>query len=190
MSISHRGWNWILRHVPVIFQSHGCIWLCLMNKPQQKVLQLVISAASSANDPVAMRQQGLWAGCSAGLIQTPSRRLFLPDDTASVISVFTGPAGGLLIKYFFYWDVPRNRKNHICDVDFQRKMANEGLALKWDSRWERVPEALHVLQASRIREQRLRHKKLQVCLEIWWNSRGRGFLYKLFCKMSISHRWM
>lgn len=96
------------------------------------------------------RDSGLAA--VAGLIQTPSRRLFLPDDAASVISVFTGSAGGLLIKYFFYWDVTRNRRNHICDVDFQSKMANEGLALKWDSRWERIPGALHVLQMDQGRE--------------------------------------
>lgn len=67
------------------------------------------------------RDSGLAA--VAGLIQTPSTRLFLPDDAALVISVFTGPDGGLLIKYFFYWDVTRKRKNHICDADFQRRVS-------------------------------------------------------------------
>lgn len=175
VSTSHRGWNWVSRHVPVIFQSHDASdfasWISHNKKcsswwsvllPQQMILLLWDN-----------RDSGLAA--RAGLIQTPSRRLFLPDDAASVTSVFTGPAGVLLIKYFFYWDVTRNRKNHICDVDFERKMANEGLALKWDSRGERIPGALHVL----------RHKELQVCLGIWRNSRGRGFLYEWFCKMAL-----
>lgn len=52
-----------------------------MNKQQQKMLQLVISAAFSANDPVAMRQQGISASCSGVVWSKPNTEgLFLPDD--------------------------------------------------------------------------------------------------------------
>lgn len=61
-------------------RSTECIWFCLMNKWQQKMPQLVISAAVSANDPLAMRQQGISASCSGVVWSKPSIGLFLPDD--------------------------------------------------------------------------------------------------------------
>lgn len=55
-----------------------------MNKRQEKVLQLVLRAAFAVNGPVAMRQQGISAHCSAWSDPHPTEGLFLPDDAAWV----------------------------------------------------------------------------------------------------------
>lgn len=79
-------------------RSTKCIWFCLMNKRQQKKLQLVTSAASSANDPVAMRQGEPQLAAAAWFDPDPMQKACSCQMTQSKwVWVFTGPAQDLFM---------------------------------------------------------------------------------------------